>query len=116
MGVTSAPKTASGAIIEAAIRLIAAGGRYLPQRLAEIAASRLFDGQADVAATGAERLTERQREILQHAALGASTKEIAMKLGLAPSTVKSHLAHIQDCLGARNRMDATAKARSLGLI
>ena len=29
-----APKTASGAVIEAALRLIAAGGRYLPPRLA----------------------------------------------------------------------------------
>jgi DNA-binding NarL/FixJ family response regulator len=115
-----APKTSSGAIIEAALRLIAAGGRYLPQRLAEIAASRLDEDRPDEtrdgAAMGVERLTERQREILQHAALGASTKEIAVRLGLAPSTIKSHLAHIQDCLGARNRMDATAKARSLGLI
>ena len=114
-----APKTASGAIIEAALRLIVAGGRYLPQRIADIAASRFEMAQSEKTSfrtpAGAARLTERQLEILRHASRGASNKEIANSLGLAPSTVKSHLGHIQDCLGARNRMDACAKARALGL-
>jgi len=115
-----APKTASGAIIEAALKLIVAGGRYLPQRVAEIAASRFeLDTPRKVLPAkpaGATRLTERQLEILRHASYGASNKEIANTLRLAPSTVKTHLGHIQDCLGARNRMEACAIARDLGLI
>jgi DNA-binding NarL/FixJ family response regulator len=121
MGISGfAPKTASGAIIEAALRLIDAGGRYLPQRLAEIAAWRVSVARENLARPAAvdraSRLTERQLDILRHAARGASTKEIASMLGLAPSTVKSHLGHIQDCLGARNRIDAMAKASALGLL
>ena len=121
MGIAGfAPKTASGSIVEAALRLIAAGGRYLPPRLAEIVASRIDTGVVDPirddALARVSRLTGRQLEVLRHASLGASTKEIATALGLAPSTVKSHLSHIQDCLGARNRTDAAAKARALNLI
>ena len=115
-----APKTASGSIIEAALRLIGAGGRYLPARLAEIAASRIDTGAVDPirdnAVDAVSRLTDRQLEVLRQASLGASTKEIAISLGLAPSTVKSHLSHIQVCLGARNRTDAAAKARIMKLL
>ncbi len=114
-----APKTASGAIIEAALKLIVAGGRYLPERVADIAAARFEVDPARlpsrVKPAGVTRLTDRQIEILRHVSFGASNKEIANTLGLAPSTIKSHLGHIQDCLGARNRMEACAKARDLGL-
>jgi len=121
MGVSGfAPKTASGAIVEAALRLIVAGGRYLPPRLAEIAATRIDTGRApatrDSAAMLADRLTDRQMEVLRLVAQGRSNKEIARSLQLAPSTVKTHLAHIQACLGAANRTDASIKARDLNLL
>jgi DNA-binding NarL/FixJ family response regulator len=115
-----APKTASGSIIEAAIRLIIAGGRYLPPRLAEIAASRVDTGKfrsiSDDSEDTAESLTERQAAVLRLVAEGRSNKEIALLLDLAPSTVKTHLDHIFKCLGASNRTDASNKARKLKLI
>jgi DNA-binding NarL/FixJ family response regulator len=121
MGVSGfASKTASGAIVEAAIRLIVAGGRYLPPRLAEIAATRIDTGRTlplrDPAAMLADRLTDRQMEVLRLVAQGRSNKEIARSLQLAPSTVKTHLAQIQVCLGATNRTDASIKARDLNLL
>ncbi|HEY2658378.1 MAG TPA: response regulator transcription factor [Caulobacteraceae bacterium] len=115
-----APKTASSAIIEAALRLIAVGGRYLPQRLADIAASRIDTGgtppQRDAAAMLCERLTDRQLDVLRLVAEGRSNKEIARTLDLAPSTVKTHLAHVLDCLNASNRTEASVKARMLNLL
>ncbi len=115
-----APKTASSAIIEAALRLIAAGGRYLPQRLADIAASRIDTGRTpprrDAAAELSERLTDRQMDVLRLVAEGRSNKEIARTLDLAPSTVKTHLAHVLACLNANNRTDASVKARMLNLL
>jgi two-component system nitrate/nitrite response regulator NarL len=114
-----ASKTASSAIIEAALRLIAAGGRYLPPRLAGIAASRIDTGVADpVRVPEAERprLTARQLAVLRLAARGHSNKEIALSLGLAPATIKTHLANVQSYLGARNRTDAARKARELGML
>ena len=115
-----APKTASGAIIEAALRLVDAGGRYLPQRLADIAASRFAKQelvvQAARPASTAGVLSDRQLTVLRLAAGGRSNKEIAISLGLSPATIKTHLAMIQVFLGARNRTDAAARARALNLL
>ncbi len=114
-----APKTASGAIIEAALRLIDVGGRYLPPRLAEIAASRFARQAAPPPAPKpslGSPLSDRQLMVLRLAASGRSNKEIALSLGLSPATIKTHLALIQAMLGARNRTDAAARARVLDLL
>lgn len=115
-----APKTANGSIIEAAIRLILAGGRYLPARVSEIASTRLQNGTVapvrDDVARIAERLTGRQMDVLRLMAQGRSNKEIARDLDLAPSTIKTHLSQIMIHLGAANRTDASIKARMLDLI
>ena len=115
-----APKTASGAMIEAALHLIEAGGRYLPARLVDIAASRVVQPERVVLLPPQEfsrgPLSDRQLSVLRLAADGLSNKEIAISLGLAPATVKTHLATIQATLGARNRTDAAARARALDLL
>jgi two-component system, NarL family, nitrate/nitrite response regulator NarL len=106
-------------MIEAAIRLILAGGRYLPPRLAEIATSRIDNGAPmirDSAIVIQERLSERQMDVLKLVASGRSNKEIARELNLAPSTVKTHVSHIMICLAAANRTEATLKARMLDLV
>lgn len=107
-----AAKTASGAVIEAALRLIVAGGRYLPARLAEIAASRAVPA-APAPSVGRPALTDRHLDVLRLVARGLSNKEIAQSLGLAPETVKTHLARVQTILGAKNRTDAATRARHL---
>lgn len=115
-----APKSASSQIIEAAMRLILAGGRYLPTRLADIAATRIAAGTIsplrDDAARLSERLTARQLDVLRLMVKGRPNKEIARALGMAPSTVKGHLSQILACLGADNRTDAAIKARLLGVV
>jgi DNA-binding NarL/FixJ family response regulator len=121
MGVAGfASKTSSGSIIEAAIRLILAGGRYLPDRMVDIAVSRLEAGYAPaIVSQGvavAERLTERQLDVLRLVAKGHSNKEIGRVLALAPSTVKTHLDHVMRVLSANNRTEASIKARHLDLI
>lgn len=116
-----APKSASGAIVEAAIRLILAGGRYLPPRLADIAAARMDAAPKDNAAIVTypgllAQLTLRQLDVLRLVSQGQSNKEIARVLGLAPSTVKTHLEHLLAILGVANRTEASNKARSLRLL
>jgi DNA-binding NarL/FixJ family response regulator len=102
------------------LRLIDAGGRYLPQRVAEIAASRFAREEPAVPPShplpSNGTLTDRQLTVLRLAADGRSNKEIALSLGLSPATIKTHLAMIQVYLGARNRTDAAARARSLNLL
>lgn len=106
------PKSADADVLTAALRLVMAGGRYLPARLAELAAP-LERPPAD-APYG--RLSDRQVQILRLMADGMANKEIARELGLSPTTVKTHVAHVFSMLGAANRTEAAAKARALGLL
>jgi DNA-binding NarL/FixJ family response regulator len=108
-----APKTSRAAIIEAAIRLILAGGRYLPPRIVEIA---VRSGASAPPAPIAARLTERQTDVLRLIAGGASNKEIARVLDLSPATIKAHAAAAIAALGAANRTEAVVRAREMGLI
>lgn len=116
-----APKTSKSEVIEAAIRLVLAGGRYLPPRLLDLAT---HAGAAPAAAAvGAARpiasmarLTDRQLDVLRLIATGGSNKEIARDLDLSPATIKAHAAAAIAALGAANRTEAVMRARELGLI
>jgi two-component system nitrate/nitrite response regulator NarL len=55
-------------------------------------------------------LTEREREILQHLAIGKSNKAIALALGISHDTVKLHVRHILSKLGLRSRVEAAVFA------
>jgi DNA-binding NarL/FixJ family response regulator len=123
------PKTVEPGVVEAAIRLVMAGGRYLPARVAELAAMGVTEAQpGQVAAPSpvlacqisAEaplgRLSSRQRDVLDQLVRGRANKEIAQLLGLSPATVKTHVAHIIAVIGATNRTEAANRARELGLV
>lgn len=112
-----APKTSKSAIIDAALRLVLAGGSYLPPRIAELAARRAAPaGASPTPVAGATRLTERQVDVLKLTALGQSNKEIARELDLSPATIKAHIAAAIAALGAANRTEAVVRAHELGLI
>jgi LuxR family maltose regulon positive regulatory protein len=49
--------------------------------------------------------------VLRHLAAGEQNQEIADQLFLALNTVKKHVTHIFDKLGATNRTEAAARAR-----
>ena len=109
------PKASSGAILEAAIRLVLAGGTYLPPRVIALTGTNALEGPPPIRAATLS-LTQRQIQVLQKVASGASNKVIARELGVSPATVKAHLAALMAVLGATNRMEATTKGRSMGLI
>ena len=54
---------------------------------------------------GGDRLTPRERDVLQKIALGASNKEAGRQLGISPRTVEVHRARIMEKMGARNTAD-----------
>jgi len=116
MGVAGfVPKSAGAEVMEAAMRIVVSGSRYLPPRLLDLVSASRRDarpnGHADLA-----RLTARQIEVLRLLARGEANKEIARALDLSPATVKTHVAAVLTALKAVNRTEAASRARELGLI
>ena len=62
------------------------------------------------------RLTARQQEVLGHLAAGHSTDQIAGELHLSRETVRNHVRHVLQRLGASSRLQAVAIARSDGIL
>jgi LuxR family transcriptional regulator, maltose regulon positive regulatory protein len=63
-----------------------------------------------------EPLTSRERQVLGLLALGRANRDIAAELVVTLDTVKRHVSHILAKLGAANRTEAVARARTLNLI
>jgi len=63
-----------------------------------------------------ERLTRREREVLELIAAGRSNKRIAYELGIAEKTVKTHVGHLLAKLGVTDRTQAALLAVRDGLI
>jgi LuxR family maltose regulon positive regulatory protein len=81
---------------------------------ANSAAQRHIDGQA--APLIVERLSEREREVLEHVSTMLSTAEIANEMYISVNTVKTHLKSIYRKLAATHRGEAVRRARMLELL
>ena len=66
--------------------------------------------------SGAPRLSDRERQVLELLAEGLGVTAIAGRLFLSESTAKSHIGRIYEKLGAANRAQALVSAMRLGLI
>jgi DNA-binding NarL/FixJ family response regulator len=89
-----------------AIRQVHAGRKRIPPQVAAHIAEHL----------GEERLTAREIEVLQRLAGGNRNKDIADQLFISEETVKVHVKHLMDKLGASDRTQAVAIALRRGII
>lgn len=110
------PKSSRSEILVAALKLILAGGVYLPTAALKQASFATDDANATVKNNKkANTLSARQTEVLLRAIKGQPNKIIAMDLGIAEGTVKTHLSGAFRTLGVRNRTEAVFAAAKLGL-
>ncbi len=63
-----------------------------------------------------EALTPREEQVLQLLVEGKAVREIALALGIAPSTVKNHVQSIYGKLQVSNRAEAVRKAMRAGIV
>jgi DNA-binding NarL/FixJ family response regulator len=88
------------------IRQVHAGNKRIPPELVAQLAEHLGD----------EALTEREVEVLRHIAGGNRNRGIAERLFISEETVKVHIKHIMEKLGASDRTEAVAIAVRRGII
>lgn len=119
------PKAYSPDVMLSAIRLVLAGGIYIPPLL--LANAQAHGWQPVDASTTAPQgfdsarsldglrtlLTERQIDVMRLLSQGKPNKLIARDLGISEGTVKIHLAAIFRALNVRNRVEAVVASRKL---
>jgi DNA-binding NarL/FixJ family response regulator len=96
------------------VRLVAEGNMVIDPELVVAVADELTAAKENE--RGTETLTDRELEILQLLAFGFTNKDIGARLFISPDTVKTHLEHIYQKLGASDRTAAVAEAMRRRLI
>lgn len=111
-------KSSTGVILLNALMYVIAGGIYIPPQMIQPAGITFIDSSGNhiPTTTAANRMTARQRQVLNYLANGSSNKEIANLLYLAEGTIKVHVASIFQTLRVNNRAQAVKAAEKLGLI
>ena len=102
-------KSSPSEVILGALRLVLAGGVYIPPSVLD----QRSGADPDPARPGP--LTARQMEVLRELAKGQSNKQIAKALAVTEGTVKIHLAAIFRILKVNNRTEAVLVAQKMGL-
>lgn len=94
-----------------AIRTVSTGGSlFTPRTIAQ-----LLNNRREIE-TQLERLTPREKEVLRMMAEGTSSRDIAKKLGISYTTVRTHIRSLGSKLGVHSKLEAIVKARELALV
>jgi DNA-binding NarL/FixJ family response regulator len=110
------PKTDSREVLLGALRLILAGGTYIPPEILRPAVATAADTPPPQKRPSPAELglTERQVEVLALMMQGKSNKLICRALDLAEPTVKNHVSAILKALEVTNRTEAVLAVAALG--
>ena len=110
------PKSSEPQVLIAALKLILAGGVYLPSDVLR------YQGTNSAATINSsdldndnplDKLTSRQLEVLMHVIDGKNNKTIAREIDLSLGTIKAHLSAAYTSLGVSNRTEAVVLASKL---
>lgn len=99
----------------AAVRTVAAGDALLSPAVTKRVIKQFVRVPRPAPPRELEELTDREREILQLIAAGLSNAEIGERLYIGETTVKTHVTHIFQKLGLRDRVQAVVLAYQTGL-
>ena len=106
-------KEAADSEVVAAVRAVAAGNRYLHPALG----ARVVSAEEEArAATEADPLSDREREVLRLLALGHTNQEIAEMLYISVRTAETHRSHIMQKLRLGTRAELVRYALASGLL
>jgi DNA-binding NarL/FixJ family response regulator len=98
--------------LEQAIRAVHNGGKHFPGEVGKHLVTGLIEGKK----SSLERLTPRQREVLQLVAEGYASKEIAKKLNLSVKTIEVHRSELMKALDIHQIAGLVRYAIRIGLV
>jgi two-component system, NarL family, response regulator NreC len=99
-----------------AVQQVIRGERYLSPRLSERLIDVLIQTTEKMTADPYQTLTTREREVLQMAAEGLSTSEIAKRLSISPRTAELHRGRMMNKLRLHNQTDLIRYALKRGIL
>ena len=105
-------KTQAGEELIAAVRDVAAGGRYLSPRVSGLLVDSYLSGRT----LGKDPLTARERQVLQLIAEGKSTKELADALAVTVKTAECYRSRLKEKLGIHHTAGLVCYAIRYGVI
>lgn len=98
----------------AAVRKVAAGGRYVSAATAEALAAAVAGATARSGTGSVDALSHREHQVFRLLTAGLTVSEIGAQLKLAPNTVSTYRARILDKTGAKNDVELALFAERLG--
>lgn len=110
------PKSTQHGVLGGIMRIVLAGGTYVPPQLGmadHAAAPASTAGEANALPAPLRSLTTRQRQVMELLGEGLSNNDICERLGLNLSTVKAHVSGVLRALGADSRTQAALRIREL---
>lgn len=109
-------KDASIGEIAEAVRTVHRGRSYFSSPLREVA-SEAFQGASTASSDGGlDRLSARERQVLDLSARGFTAREIAEKLGISAKTAETYRGRISEKLGLKSRADLVRFALDTGIL
>ncbi len=99
-----------------AVKAVAGGEQYLAPELSSVLIKAMQSGSFDKSTDPYDRLTQREKQVLQLIARGKSNKEIAVMLDLSVNTVAVHRANLMSALGVHKTAELVLFAVKKGLV
>lgn len=114
-----ATKSSPMQVVSSAIRIVLAGGSYVPPEAMRVLGfpppANMEAAAPGVTPAARLRLSGRQAQVFELLLRGMPNKVIGSRLSMAEGTVKAHLNAVFRVLGVRTRVEAILRARQLGL-
>ena len=110
------PKSSSALVLQAAVRTILQGQRYLPEDVAGRIDLNLSAEKKPLLSGHHTKIGERQLEVLELLKQGQTNKQIALTLDVTESAIKSHVSILFNALGVKTRTACVQSAVDSGLI